>query len=83
VRLVLRHAFPMLVRVQRPSGQYACLIIVETGDALSSRLADEVGAGGKGHEQYERFHCQRQKSLKRVGKMNIAKLPGLLKRLQY
>jgi hypothetical protein len=36
-------------------------------------LMPEVGLqrSGKGHEQYERFHCRRQKSLKRVGELSV------------
>ena len=50
----------MLLRVQRPSGRCTSLIIVETGDALSARTADEVSGGGKGHDQHKCFHGQRQ-----------------------
>jgi len=63
-KLAQRHALPMLMRVHRLSGGHTSLIIIETGDALSMRIPGGT-SGGKGHDQYKRFHGQCQKSLKR------------------
>jgi hypothetical protein len=49
------HAFPMLLRVQRPSRRYTSLVIVETDDALGTRAADEVGGGRESHDQIQTF----------------------------
>jgi hypothetical protein len=45
----------MLMRVHRSTGGHATLIIVETGDPLSTNAACSARRG-KGHNQYKRFH---------------------------
>jgi hypothetical protein len=69
-KLVLRHAFPMLTRVHRSSSGHTTLIIVETGDPLSTNAVC-YASGGEGHDQYKRFHGQRQKFLNRVGDSSV------------
>ena len=44
----------MLRRVQDLSGKYAAMVVVETGDALGTRTAGQVG--GEDHDQYESLH---------------------------
>jgi len=44
----------MLRRVQGLSGKYAAMVVVETGDALGTRTAGQVG--GEDHDQYESPH---------------------------
>ena len=45
----------MLMRVHRSPGGYATLIVVETGDPLSTNAVCSARRG-KGHDQYKRFH---------------------------
>ena len=69
-KLVLWHAFPMLMRVHRSSSGHTTLIIVETGDPLSTNAVCYAGSG-EGHDQYKGFHGQRQKFLNRVGDSSL------------
>jgi hypothetical protein len=69
-KLALRHAFPMLMRLHRSSSGHTTLIIVETGDPLSTNAVCYAG-GGEGHDRYKRFHGQRQKFLNRVGDSSV------------
>jgi hypothetical protein len=54
----------MLMWVHCSPGGRATLIVVETGDPLSTNAVCSA-RGGKGHNQDKRFHNQRQKCLKR------------------
>jgi hypothetical protein len=65
-----RHALTFLTGIHCVPGSDAALIAIEPADPLTT---DAVCYSGdrKGHDQYERGHGQRQKSLNRVGDSSV------------
>jgi hypothetical protein len=59
----------MLMRLHRSSSGHTTLIIVETDDPSTNAIC--YAGGGEGHDQYKRFHGQRQKFLNRVGDSSV------------